>query len=311
MQSNAGKNLAINLIRQGDLDSAYASIRQALDLAETQGALKELTDCYGVLSDYYAAAGDPAQARTLLLRQRDLRDSQFNLEKTRQIAELKAQYETEQQVAGLRRKAEAERESRIRMSLLAGIVCIALALTGYALYLRQQRARAQLLRSEAERLRLETEEEAQRLRAEHLEAELAYRNRELAAKTLHLVRKNEVLSEVSAQLTQLSSQPDPGGVRAVQQAIRSHISSDQDWEDFKLHFEAVHSGFFERLKARQPRLTPYDLRFCAYLRINLSTKEIAILLHASVRGMETQRYRLRKKLGLQRHEDLTEWIMQA
>ena len=76
-----------------------------------------------------------------------------------------------------------------------------------------------------------------------------------------------------------------------------------------LHFNEVHRGFFDRLKRMYPSLTPKDLKLCAYLKMNLSTKEIATLTNVSIRGVEASRYRLRKKLELDSEINLNEFVM--
>ena len=83
---------------------------------------------------------------------------------------------------------------------------------------------------------------------------------------------------------------------------------DDNWDKFELYFDQVHENFFQRLRDHYPKLTPKDQKLCAYLRMNLSTKEIAPLLNISVRGVEISRYRLRKKLGLTSETNLVDFI---
>ena len=85
---------------------------------------------------------------------------------------------------------------------------------------------------------------------------------------------------------------------------------EQDWESFSSHFDQVHSDFLKRLKAKYPQISPKDLKMAAYLRLNLSTKEIAPLLNISIRGVEISRYRLRKKLELDTTVNLSEYMME-
>ncbi|MBK6995650.1 MAG: hypothetical protein IPH31_12245 [Lewinellaceae bacterium] len=87
------------------------------------------------------------------------------------------------------------------------------------------------------------------------------------------------------------------------------MESDHDWEIFEESFNRVHDDFFKRLMHDFPDLTPGDLRLAGYLKMNLSSKEIAPLLNISIRGIENKRYRLRKKLGLSEEANLTEFIM--
>ena len=90
--------------------------------------------------------------------------------------------------------------------------------------------------------------------------------------------------------------------------IDHNTDLDEQWQQFKLHFDSVHKGFFERLLKNFPKLTPNELKLCAYLRMNLSTKEIAQMLNISTESVTTKRYRLRKKLGLEKDENLVGYI---
>jgi DNA-binding CsgD family transcriptional regulator len=85
--------------------------------------------------------------------------------------------------------------------------------------------------------------------------------------------------------------------------------TDDTWEHFAHHFDKVHTDFLVVLKNRYPDLTASELRLCAYLRMNLSNKEIAQLINISVRGVEIARYRLRKKLGLAKETNLFEFLL--
>ncbi|HWK99165.1 MAG TPA: LuxR C-terminal-related transcriptional regulator, partial [Parapedobacter sp.] len=68
---------------------------------------------------------------------------------------------------------------------------------------------------------------------------------------------------------------------------------------------------FKKLKADHPELVPNDMKLCAYLRMNMSSKEIASLLNITTRGVEIRRYRLRKKLNLAPGKNLTEFLMEV
>jgi DNA-binding CsgD family transcriptional regulator len=84
---------------------------------------------------------------------------------------------------------------------------------------------------------------------------------------------------------------------------------DKEWENFAKHFDKVHSDFLIELKERHSAITPNELKLCAYLRMNLSTKEIAQLMNISVRGVEISRYRLRKKLGISSETNLFDYLI--
>ena len=91
--------------------------------------------------------------------------------------------------------------------------------------------------------------------------------------------------------------------------VDEHLGNEQDWQVFEDNFNQVHDEFFKKLKSLFPSITPGDLRLAAYLRMNLSSKEIAPLLHLSIRGIENKRYRLRRKLELEGDDNLVEYLM--
>jgi DNA-binding CsgD family transcriptional regulator len=84
---------------------------------------------------------------------------------------------------------------------------------------------------------------------------------------------------------------------------------DQEWENFTKHFDKVHSDFVVGLKEKHPNISASELKLCAYLRMNLTTKEIAQLMNISVRGVEISRYRLRKKLGIPSEQNLFDYLI--
>ena len=132
--------------------------------------------------------------------------------------------------------------------------------------------------------------------------------------TMHLVQKNTILSTIQEALSKV--QGKAGASPEVEKEIGRLIKMlehdarvDEDWEHFSMNFDQVHSDFLKRLGEKHDHLSPNDYRLCAYLRMNLSTKEIASLMNISVRGVEASRYRLRRRLNLDTDVNLTEYLM--
>lgn len=187
-------------------------------------------------------------------------------------------------------------------------------------YQREQQAMAELQQqqleqkdTEIEKISLQSKEEITRLQNEKLEADLNHMNNELATATMHLLNKNEFIADIKAQLTQIIRKKDKleseGELIRITREIEKNISADADWEHFEFHFDRVHGDFTKRFKSQFPALTPQEIKLSAYLRMNLSTKEIAQLLNITVRGVEIGRYRLRKKLQLDRNQNLQDFIL--
>lgn len=158
-----------------------------------------------------------------------------------------------------------------------------------------------------------TSEEITRLKNEKLKAEVDHKNKELATSAMLLINKNEFISEIKNSLNAVSKQSSiterTKELSKIIKNIEKNKTKDNDWEHFEFHFDRVHGDFSKRLIIEYPNLSPQERRMSAYLRMNLSSKEIANLLNISVRGVEISRYRLRKKLGIEREVNLSEFIL--
>ncbi len=181
-----------------------------------------------------------------------------------------------------------------------------------AMVLRQKK---ELIRkdNELEIFAQKTQEEITRLEHEKLEAELRHMNKELGTSTVLILNKNEFISSVKDNLKSISNKSGDDGVSKelsrIVHDIEGNLSSDADWEHFQVHFDKVHGDFSRTFRVSFPNLSPQEMKLSAYLRMNLSTKEIANLLNISIRGVEISRYRLRKKLKLDRSLNLQEFIL--
>ena len=151
------------------------------------------------------------------------------------------------------------------------------------------------------------------LRNEKLEVEVNFKNSELASSAMHLVKKGEVFSKIKADLTkvmkELNNPQSEGELKKMIKSLGEDDNLDKEWEKFTKHFDKVHSDFLSELKDRHPSISPSELKLCAYLRMNLSTKEIAGLMNISVRGVDIGRYRLRKKLLIPSEKSLFDYMI--
>jgi hypothetical protein len=154
------------------------------------------------------------------------------------------------------------------------------------------------------------EQELIRLRNDKLRSEVRFKSKELANSTMAIIRKNEFLIDlkniVRKQKEELGSRYPDKYFNYLNNKIDENISSRDDRQIFENNFERAHEQFFQKMKNKYPDLTSSDLQLCAYLRMNLSSKEIAPLLGISIRGVENHRYKLRKKLNLQPEDSLTD-----
>jgi DNA-binding CsgD family transcriptional regulator len=158
-----------------------------------------------------------------------------------------------------------------------------------------------------------SEEEIIRLKNAQLQAEIEYKNQELTSSAMNLIQKNKLLTNLKNSLKTLSTESlneetSTQLIRLVR-SIDKDLEGNEHWTAFADSFDQVHGKFITRLKESFPELTPQEVKFSAYIRMNLNTKEIANLLGISVRGVEIGRYRVRKKLGLSRQDNLTNFLL--
>jgi len=157
------------------------------------------------------------------------------------------------------------------------------------------------------------ETEIEKLKKQQLEHDLRHKSRELAHSTMNLIRKNEMLLEVSQDLNKtidnLKTQKEPKDILKyllkMRDNIKQNIEQDNNWKKFEENFDVVYENYLKRLKENYPSLTTADRKLCAYLKMGLSSKDIAPLLNISFRSVEMGRYQLRKKLNLSHDDNLT------
>lgn len=160
---------------------------------------------------------------------------------------------------------------------------------------------------------LKAEKEIIKLNNEKLENELIHKNRELTSSAMHVMHSRETILKIREQLesalTNVKDKESNFYLKKVIKSIEADVKFDNKWEQFELHFNQIHQDFLKRIKEDFPELTHRDIKLCAYLRMNLSSKEIAPLLNISTRGIEASRYRIRRKMNLDPEVNLTEFIL--
>ena len=156
---------------------------------------------------------------------------------------------------------------------------------------------------------LEIEQQLMKLENEKLIHDVDLKNKELAATSMNLNSKNELLAFIKDDLKKNSETNTSLSVKSVIRTINKNITEEDSWKVFKEAFDNADKDFLKKIKQAHSSLTPNDLRLCAYLRLNLSSKEIAPLLNISLRSVEIKRYRLRKKMDLHHEQGLVEYII--
>lgn len=176
----------------------------------------------------------------------------------------------------------------------------------------EEKEKRKVLELELERIKLSREKDQIKKDKDLLEEDVIYKSKELANYTMLLVKKRELLSAMYEELKELKetvrNDVSRQKVRDLIKKINLNLQDEEYIKVFEANFERVHHEFFSQLKASFPDLTPKELQLCAFVRMNLTNKEIASILNISVRGVETARYRLRKRLGMSQEEDMGQFL---
>lgn len=298
--NNIGKNYVYN----GDFNQGKENFLEALKIARKIGnkesmmiSLQSLTSVYDTLKDY-------KNAISAFREFKDLSDSLFNIESVNKIAQLEMQYEFDKQQQifdiELKRKEAEQQKAKLRYVIIGGSLLFLLVTTILLLFLQKSKTKNVLL----EKDKLELENKNFLLERKKLQEDLEYKNRELATNVMYLLKKNELITIITEKLIQLRSETKSENQKIIQEII-NELKSTQDrdvWSEFEAHFTQVHLGFYERLHKLFPDLTSNEKKLCAFLRLNMSTKDISAITYQSVNSITVARSRLRKKLNIQGEE---------
>jgi hypothetical protein len=222
----------------------------------------------------------------MLLLNQQVNDSLFNEESTRKIAQLEMQSEYDRKQAQLE-VLKRERDFRYFISV-AGLVFLLVSVT-FLFFLQRSKTK----RSQLEQAHLELEKVA-------LKQDIAIKDKELAANIMYLLNKNELINTISEKLLTIKQQVNAESQSAVQKVVLDLQSNLQPelWQEFEFRFQQVHEKFYKILNEKFPDLSPSERRLCAFLKLDMTTKEISAITHQNAKSIDVARTRLRKKLNL-------------
>lgn len=150
------------------------------------------------------------------------------------------------------------------------------------------------------------------LKEKQLKDQIDHKNKQITTHALNILQKNESLKELREEINKILKKPEKSMITELKKTLKlidGSFKLDKDWEDFKLYFEQIYTGFYAKLKVNFPEITNLEMRHCALIRLNLPTAECASILGISPDSVKVTRSRLRKKLGLAPNQSLTEFIM--
>jgi tetratricopeptide (TPR) repeat protein len=262
------------------IDNSIVYFKKALELGQSQEYYTVLYNASKMLHQIYSSRSDFNNSYNYALLELHSLDSLYSSQKQDLITKHEVQYVYDKKE--FERKLAQSAKDKVMMIVILSLIFGLIIVT---LFLSRFRLRAKYITLEKEKV----------------ESELSIKNRELTVNLLSLIKKNELLSGLSTRLIQFENQAKSLEARELMSEINREIRNSTDdkmLNEFSLRFQEVHAGFYESLLKFSPDLTQNELKLCAFLRLNMSTKDISELTGQQLTAIDQARYRLRKKLGI-------------
>lgn len=279
-------------------DKAQEYLLNSLKLCKQANSSSSRASVLDELSLVMAGKGDYKNAYNYHVAYKSLSDSLFNKENQKKItrAEMQYKFDKENQTAKI-----AQSQKELVYSIIAIVLILGIIIAIIMYRLQETKAKIQQLAKES----AELSNKELSLRENTLKRELEFKNKELTTNIMYLLKKNEFNTEISNRLVDLKKQMKKNDQEVIQKIIIDikNAQDDDIWKEFEVRFSQVYNEFYERLNTKYPDLTLNEKRICAFLRLNMTTKEICALTRQSYNSLNVARARLRKKLNIQ-NEDI-------
>lgn len=292
-------NLAKYYRQLGNEAEAISLLSQSIALSKESSSLQSLKIAVAALGQIYADKGDYKRAYQLSKEEMALNDSLLDNKKKEYVAQSELGYEYEKQRSESELKQQKEIALKERNTAIAVAIVVILGLLCLVLVLFMRNLKIKLNRDKLIKENIELENS-------NLNLEIEHKVRELTTTTLYLAQKNEFMSSIIHKLEEgnLTGQQITGIIREMKNNINNTV-----WDEFEFRFQEVHPEFYTRLNERFPNLTQNEIRLCAFLRLNMTTKEISSITFQSVKSIQVARTRLRKKMQIDQDDNLISTLM--
>ncbi|NOU47173.1 MAG: tetratricopeptide repeat protein [Bacteroidales bacterium] len=265
-------------------DESIPYFKKALEIGQRNKLYLIINTAAQILNELYTSEADTLNAYKYIKLEKMAGDSLFNSQKQRLISKLEMQYNYEKKEFD--RQLAQQTKNAVMLIIIFGLVS---GLVILGLIFSRHRLKSKFIVLEKEKI----------------ESELGIKNRELTVNLISLIKKNEMLTDISNKLVQLESNAKGLEAKEIITLISRELRNSTDdkmHNEFSQRFQEVHAGFYEKLLQSYPDLTQNELKLCAFLRLNMSTKDISELTNQQLPSIDQARYRLRKKLGISNSE---------
>lgn len=300
-QAQTLNSLGKNQASKGNFQEALKYFEKALSLGKEIGNGKSVLISLESLSLTYDTLGQYKKALTNYKEYKALNDSIFSMESQAEMARLEDTFRRDREKKLFEievHREKAERQKAELQNLKIG-GALGLLLLVASLVIAIMRGKIKTAKLQQQKLSLEREKlELERIT---LQESLDFKDRELTANALFLVKNNELISKIAERLLDAKDTFKQENQKIIQDIVME-LRSSQDkhlWQEFEAHFTRVHSDFYQKLQEKYPNLTANEKKLCAFLRLNMSTKDISAITYQSINSITVARSRLRKKLNIE------------
>nr|WP_294858533.1 tetratricopeptide repeat protein [uncultured Fluviicola sp.] len=295
-QAQVLNSLGKNEVFRGDFPKALEYFKQALSLSRKTGSNSSTLISLESLSSINDTLGNYKEALYYYKKYKQLNDRIFNLESKTAIASLEESHQRDQDRKTYELKLKQNESDQLRNLVLLVALLLVLAVAIFIIIMMRSRIKNAQLQQE----KLKLERENMDLVHKTMEEDIEFKERELTAKALFMLKNTELLERVTENLQKAKRSLTKENQQQIQEIIADLQLGQRNsgWEEFEVHFTRVHSQFYESLQDKFPNLTSNEKKLCAFLRLNMSTKDISAITNQSVNSITVARTRLRKKLGI-------------
>lgn len=277
-------------------------LNKSLEIVQGIGSLSVQSDVFFNLAALDSLEGNYQASMEAYRKAYELRDSLWNKEHRLRISELQIIYDTERKLFMIEELKKSQRIDRMRfylgmMILMLVVMALLAALAFYGKKRKFDKQKLLLYQKEVEKAQLSIEANKQ----------------ELTGKAFSLVKSEQIIQKLKDEIQQMLLNTETDTANNLKPLLRLLKTNDRDqqlWKDFENRFNELNDGFITKLIEKYPSLSPAEIRLCAMLRLNLSTKEISDITSRSTRTIETTRSNIRKKMGLSTSDNLISHLLQ-
>jgi tetratricopeptide (TPR) repeat protein/DNA-binding CsgD family transcriptional regulator len=305
-------NLGNCYLVEGLYEKAINSFNQSIEYSRRSRSIKSEMYAAGSLAQAYEDVENYPEALTAHKLFKQLHDSIVNNEAVRKAASLELQYQYDKQIKEKELEKEILVAKKERKALIFLIIAAIFLFSLFILVLLNRNQRIKIKQAKLVKEHLELEQENLQLEKQNLKLDLDLRNKELATHVMYLVNKNEFIASITEKLLTIRPLLLPENKVWVQEIIREMKSNIDNtvWNEFEVRFQQVHEDFYRKLGETYPDLTPNETKLCAFMRLNMTTKDISAITFQSVKSIQVARARLRKKMGITRDDNLVTVLQQ-